>query len=174
MNSNHDSLEDFADRLAEVRPSKANAQLAHRLEMTLHQADQDLKASKEPTNVIYHPFVQWSLAAAALFVALTVAFESTRFEPASGFELAGVDEPAALPVYKLVDGKMMPLGGGSADGSLQRISYQGLEVVNGRAYKRFQAGDATVYQVTPWNHKDVLNESEASAVEQDRADLSSK
>ncbi|MEM7009853.1 MAG: hypothetical protein AAF585_00085 [Verrucomicrobiota bacterium] len=147
MNSDFNSLDKLAEQLSEIRPAKPNAQLAHRLEMALHQADKEIA---EPTNIVYHPFFQRALAMAALFVALVVAFQSTRFDPSS--EMAGF-AAGDSELVQLVDGELIPFD----RGSLQEVSYSGLDVVNGQAVQRFRAGDTTVYRILEVNKNEKPN-----------------
>ncbi|MFT5468789.1 MAG: hypothetical protein ACI8UO_003901, partial [Verrucomicrobiales bacterium] len=148
MKSNLDNLDQLADRLGDLSPSRPNAQLAHRLEMALHQADKEIA---QPSNIIYHPFVQWTLAAAALFVGLLVAFQSTRFEAPTGHEVAEA-ESEVLEIYKLIDGEMQSTG--PSEGAMQEVSaqlpgqlrYVGVEIHGGVAYRKFQSGNQVRFE----------------------------
>lgn len=142
MNSHFDSLDEFAAKLKTLRPSRPNAQLAHRLEMALHQADEEIA---QPTNIIYHPFVQWSIAAAAMFVALIMAFQSTRVEPVQdGQQIAQAEQAEALPIYQLVNGRMVAV---PANQTMKQAAYKGVQVIDGRAYRHFQTDRGMVYQI---------------------------
>ena len=145
MKSNFDNLDQLAERLGELSPSRPNAQLAHRLEMALHQADKEVA---QPSNIIYHPFVQWTLAAAALFVALIVAFQSTRFEAPAGAEVAQAESEVS-PIYKFVNGELLKVEDSEATlmevnaqrDLMQRESkwqYQGIQIIEGQSFRRFQ------------------------------------
>lgn len=150
MNSNFNSLDELAEQLSEIRPAKPNAQLAHRLEMALHQADKEIA---EPTNIIYHPFFQRAMAMAALFIALLVAFQSTRFDAGSEMTGFAAAEAEVVQTYQLVNGELMPV---DLD-SVQEVSYSGLDVVNGHVVQRFHAGDKTVYRYVQLNNNEKPN-----------------
>lgn len=162
MKSNFDNLDQLAERLGELSPSRPKAQLAHRLEMALHQADKEVA---QPSNIIYHPFVQWTLAAAALFVALIVAFQSTRFEAPAGGEVAQAESEVS-PIYKFVNGELRMVE--NTDATLLEVNvttpkwkYQGIQLIKGTPFRRYQndAG-AVVFEAVYSNPLNQKNSTE--------------
>ena len=137
MKTDLDNLDDFAERLGSLRPASLNADLSHRLEMTLHQADEELS---KPQNIIYHPFFQRAMAAAALFVALAMAIQSTHVasDPTTGQVAEATVEPVveSKPVnyYQVINGELVQVPENAA---LMKASYRGVRVVDGIAYRDF-------------------------------------
>ena len=143
MNSIPENLQKFADRLGQLRPAKAGSDLNSRLEASLRQADEELSRSR---SIIYHPFAQRLVAAAALFVALLMAFQSTRMDSVPG-EFAETDTTSISdprPVYQQINGRLVPV---SDESSLQQVKYRGIEVIDGRAYRHFRGEQQTFFQL---------------------------
>ena len=140
MKTDLDHLDDFAEELASLRPAALDANLAHRLEMTLHQADEE---RSKPKNIIYHPFFQRAMAAAALFVALLMAVQTTQVASPGVGELADVSvaqeaESAPVKLYQVMGGELVEVSDNSA---LKQASYRGVSVIDGRAYRVFTNPD---------------------------------
>jgi hypothetical protein len=137
-------LDDFARRLARLKPAAPDAGLTHRLEMALHRAEEERVA---PTNIVAFPAFRWIAAAAALVVSFGLAFESTRGPGESGtYAAGGVTAPAqseARPVYQVVDGRMVRVTNQEVMG---RASYKGIRVIDGKAYRHFQHGSNAYWQ----------------------------
>lgn len=137
-------LQDFEAKLARLRPASLDATLAHRLEMALHRAEEDRLA---PTNIIQFPFVRWAAAAAALVVALGLSFESTvnrgQAPAVAVQESKPVIEREARPVYQVVNGRMVPA---SNQQVMERASYKGIRVIDGKAYRHYQHGNSAYWE----------------------------
>ncbi len=140
------SLESLEERLSDLRPATPSSDLMRRLEMTIHQAEEELA---EPANIIHHPFAQWAVAAAALFIALVTAVQTTRTTSntddgvASAPQHAVSSESEIRPVYQIVNGELIPVSGSP---SLQKASYRGMRVINGKAYRDFRDGEKVFMQ----------------------------
>ena len=155
MKESEISLEQLEERLSGLKPSAPSNDLAHRLEMTIHQAEEELA---HPANIIHHPFAQWAVAAAALFVALLMAVQSTRTAATDENALAETSaqiapkESQIRPVYQIVNGELVPVSG---DPSLQKASYRGMRVIQGKAYRDYRDGDKVYIQpvLTPEESK---------------------
>jgi len=137
MNIDFDNSEQFAAQLRELKPSQPGPELQMRLEAALREADPGEVA---PTNIIQHPFFQWSAAAAALFVALLLAVDSTGPQSSQVAETEAERSASSevRPVYRVVDGKLIPANGRAA---MMRTSYRGIEVIEGRTYRKYGEGD---------------------------------
>lgn len=146
MKQSEISLEDLEERLSQLSPSQPSSDLSHRLEMTIHQAEEELA---QPSNIIHHPFAQWSVAAAALFVALMMAVQSTRVEAPSDNQVASapvtqeVRDKKMNPVYQIVNGELVPVAGSP---SFQKASYRGMRVIKGKAYRDYRDGEQVFIQ----------------------------
>ena len=139
------SLEQLEEGLSQLKPSAPNDDFSHRLEMTIHQAEEELA---QPVNIIHHPFAQWAVAAAALFVALLVAVQTTRPITSEDSAIASTPvipaaEVEAKPVYQIINGKLVPVSGSPA---LQKASYRGMRVINGKAYRDYRHGEEVFMQ----------------------------
>ncbi len=137
-------LDQFADRLARLKPSGLSAHFAHRLEMTLHRAEEELSVE---SRIVPFPVSRWVAAAAVLVLALALAFDSTLDSggaPTLASEEAEVTrERAARPVYQVVNGRMVEVSGQQVMG---RASYKGVRVMGGKAYHHYQHGDRTYWE----------------------------
>lgn len=114
--------------------------------MTIHQAEEELA---QPSNIIHHPFAQWSVAAAALFVALMMAVQTTRVVTSSNESVASTPviktptEQKVNPVYQIVNGELVPVSGSP---SFQKASYRGMRVIKGKAYRDYRDGERVYIQ----------------------------
>jgi hypothetical protein len=138
-------LDEFALRLSRLRPAALDDTLAHRLEMALHRAEEERTA---PDNIIHFPFVRWTAAAAALVVALGLAFESTmtkgRHEAAVVVQESRPQTAGEIrPVYQMVNGRMVQ---SSNQQVMERASYRGIRVIDGRAYRHYQHGESAYWE----------------------------
>ncbi len=148
MNQTDLNLEQLERRLSELSPAKPSADLAHRLEMTIHQAEEELA---HPANIIHHPFAQWAVAAAALFVALLMAVQTTRDAASLADEGDLAAAPVSVapveddirPIYQIINGELVPVAGTPA---LQQASYRGMRVINGKAYRDYRQGEKVFIQ----------------------------
>lgn len=152
------SLDNFAKQLASMKPAAASEDFSLRLEAALAQADEEMVLESK---VIVHPFAQpvaqWATAAAALFVGLAMAVQSTRVAaPAEGPSVAEAEveqTEEVLPVYQVIDGRLYPV---NDDHAMQMVRFRGMEVVDGRAFRQFEADDITYlqpFQSKPGDHE---------------------
>lgn len=136
-------LETFAQQLASLKPANVSDDFALRLEAALAKADREMAPAAK---VIAFPMAQWAVAAAALFVALLMAVQSTRVDNTPGNVVADVNIEAAeetLPVYQVVDGRLLQVDNAS---SMHTVKYRGVEVVDGRAFRQFRTDKDTFLQ----------------------------
>lgn len=137
-------LEEFALKLSRLRPAELDSTLSHRLEMALHRAEEERNT---PSNLIHYPFVRWTAAAAALVLAMGLAFESTlKQSPAPAVavqESRPVTEREARPVYQVVNGRMIQ---SSNQQVMERASYKGIRVIDGKAYRHYQHGNSAYWE----------------------------
>jgi hypothetical protein len=137
-------LEEFVRKLSRLRPVDLDPTLSHRLEMALHRADEERIAS---TKIIYHPFVRWTAAAAALVLAMGLAYEST-LQRGSAMPLAleesrPITEREIRPVYQVVNGRMVQ---SSNQQVMERASYKGIRVIDGKAYRHYEHGNRAYWE----------------------------
>ena len=137
-------LEEFALRLSSLRPAALDATLAHRLEMALHRAEEERTL---PANIIHHSFVRWTAAAAALVLAMGLAVESTvkRGQPSAVAvqESRPMTEGDVRPVYQVIDGRMVQSSNRQV---MERASYKGIRVIEGKAYRHYQHGNSAYWE----------------------------
>jgi hypothetical protein len=137
-------LEEFALRLSRLRPAALDDSLAHRLEMALHRAEEERST---PDNIIHFPFVRWTAAAAALVVAMGLAVESTvntgRPATVAVQQSQPLTEGDVRPVYQMVNGRMVQ---SSNQQVMERASYKGIRVINGKAYRHYQHGESAYWE----------------------------
>lgn len=139
-----DDLDEFALRLSRLRPAALDETLAHRLEMALHRVEEERTT---PDNIVQFPFVRWAAAAAALVVALSLAFESTvssgRHQSVALQESQPAAATAVRPVYQMVNGRMVQ---SSNQQVMERASYKGIRVIDGKAYRHYQHGESAYWE----------------------------
>jgi hypothetical protein len=142
----HDGPEpdEFALKLARLRPVEMDATLVHRLEMALHLAEEERQASSK---IIFHPFVRWTAAAAALVLAMGLAFESTlrrpSIAPLAMEEASPATDREVRPLYQVVNGRLVR---SSNQQVMERASYKGIRVIDGKAYRHYQHGDRAYWE----------------------------
>lgn len=137
MNHDIDSTERFVAQLRELKPAVAGSGLQLRLEAALRETQIDTPRDRK---IIYHPFFQWSAAAAALVTAMVLSIESTEHRASPQLTQAAPESPAQPNihrVFQVVDGKLVPSAGRSA---MMQTSYRGIQVIEGKAYRRFGQG----------------------------------
>lgn len=144
MNPDIDSTERFVAQLRELKPAVPGMELQLRLEAALRETNLQPSASGK---IIHHPFFQWSAAAAALLTALALSVESTEHRAGSGISQVPV-EPSASPgiqrVFHLVDGKLVPAVSRTM---MLQTSYRGIEVIEGKAYRKFGDGRESILEL---------------------------
>jgi len=141
--NNVGDLDEFALRLSTLRPAALDATLAHRLEMAMHRAEEERTA---PANIIHHSFVRWTAAAAALVLAMGLAFESTKNGQPSTVavqETSPIAEREVRPVYQVIDGRMVQSSNRQV---MERASYKGIRVIDGKAYRHYQHGNSAYWE----------------------------
>ena len=141
--NNVGDLDEFALRLSCLRPAALDATLAHRLEMAMHRAEEERTA---PANIIHHSFVRWTAAAAALVLAMGLAFESTKNGQPSTVavqETSPIAEREVRPVYQVIDGRMVQSSNRQV---MERASYKGIRVIDGKAYRHYQHGNSAYWE----------------------------
>lgn len=137
MNHEIEGMERFVAQLRELKPAMPGVDLQMRLENALRNAEIDAPVSRK---IIYHPFFQWSAAAAALITALCLSIESTEHRVGPQLSQTAPESPAQPDiqrVFQVVDGKLVPSTGRSA---MLQTSYRGIQVIEGKAYRRFGQG----------------------------------
>ncbi|MEO0445286.1 MAG: hypothetical protein AAF191_04340 [Verrucomicrobiota bacterium] len=136
--SDCESMEAKLNELVLTPPSQ---DLSLKLSAALREADEEIRT---PNNIIHHPFFQWSAAAAALFVALLMAVDSTNSPSAAGLaEMESMEEAAPQTVYEVIDGQLIPTSGRSA---MMQTSFRGIEVIDGQTYRKFSDEDSSFLQ----------------------------
>lgn len=143
---NHDivSTERFVSQLRELKPAQPGLDLQMRLEAALREVKLEQSLAQK---IVYHPFFQWSAAAAALLTALLVSLESVEQRPGASISQAPAEArstPDVHQVFQLVNGKLVPSSNGA---TMLPTSFRGIQVFEGKAYRKFGHGQESYLEL---------------------------